>query len=211
LSPVKKAIFIALKMSPVFFIFLFPYLGCNNRTQESSASQRTEIAEIGRSSAMVLMKDLKTHLMQALENNDILEAFEACASIAQPLTADVEEKLPRGVKIKRTSFKYRNPENAPDKEETAALRYFEQNFREDGKLPANYIQRIEEKGKYRYYEPLTVSELCLKCHGNKAGFDPEVRQSLDENYPDDRATGYELGDFRGLIRVSIPESLATEK
>lgn len=92
-------------MSLVICIFLCFYFGCDNRAQELSIRQRDEIAEIGRSSAMILMKDLKTQLMGALENNDTLEAFEACASIAQPLTVDVQEKLPQGVKIKHRQSK----------------------------------------------------------------------------------------------------------
>lgn len=155
---------------------------------------------------MALTKDLKAHLMEALGDNDIAEAFEACSSIAQPLTEEIGARLAEGVSIKRTSFKYRNPKNAPDENETAALQYFEKLLREKGKLPANYIQKIEENGEYRYYEPIMVAELCLKCHGDAAGFDKDVSESLAENYPDDRAIGYDVGDFRGLIRVSIPAS-----
>jgi len=173
--------------------------------------QKAEIVEMGKSSAAVLMKDLKAHLMEALENNDILEAFEACAAIAQPLTADVAEKLPQGVNIKRTTFKYRNPQNAPDEMEEAALQHFEKRLDKDGELPANYIQAVEGRGEYRYYEPLKVGELCLRCHGDAEAFDPAVRESLAENYPDDKATGYKLGDFRGLIRVSIPASAVSAK
>lgn len=194
-----------LKVILFFGCLLFFYLGCGNKTKELTSEQKNEIADVGKSSAMTLMKDLKTNLLEALENNDIVEAFEACAAIAQPLTADVEEKLPQGVKIKRTSFKYRNPQNSPDQEEREALQYFEQELREKRELPANLIQTIEENGEYRYYEPLTVAELCLRCHGDKAALDPEVLRSLAENYPEDKATGYKLGDFRGLIRVSIPK------
>jgi hypothetical protein len=36
--------------------------------------------------------------------------------------------------------------------------------------------------------------------------DPAVRTALEETYPEDLATGYEAGDFRGLIRVTVPAS-----
>jgi hypothetical protein len=199
------------KTGYVFCCFLLFHFACGSGGEELSTRQKAEIVEMGKSSAAVLMKDLKAHLMEALENNDIVEGFEACAAIAQPLTADVEEKLPQGVKIKRTSFKFRNPLNAPDEGEKEALQYFEKRFEEEGELPSNYIQAIEGNGEYRYYEPLTVAELCLRCHGDAEAFDPQVRESLAENYPDDKATGYKLGDFRGLTRVSIPASAVSEK
>jgi hypothetical protein len=34
-----------------------------------------------------------------------------------------------------------------------------------------------------------------------------VRAFVAERYPDDLATGYELGDFRGFVRVSIPAEM----
>ena len=35
--------------------------------------------------------------------------------------------------------------------------------------------------------------------------DPRVVEVLQASYPDDQATGYEAGDLRGLIRVSVSE------
>jgi hypothetical protein len=37
--------------------------------------------------------------------------------------------------------------------------------------------------------------------------DPGVRRVLSERYPEDLATGYEAGDFRGVVRVSIPAEM----
>ena len=37
--------------------------------------------------------------------------------------------------------------------------------------------------------------------------DPKVVEKLRQLYPEDKATGYKLGDFRGVIRVTIPEDV----
>jgi hypothetical protein len=47
----------------------------------------------------------------------------------------------------------------------------------------------------------------LNCHGDPAQFSPELQQTLNERYPNDRAVGFEAGDFRGVVRVTIPEAM----
>jgi hypothetical protein len=110
-----------------------------------------------------------------------------------------------GLTLKRTSFRYRNPGNAPDEAEEAALLHFERSFQASGEPISHMTQRVSET-EYRYYEPLFVGEPCLQCHGAPERLTPEVRAILEERYPGDLATGYAAGDFRGLIRVSIPSS-----
>ena len=34
----------------------------------------------------------------------------------------------------------------------------------------------------------------------------EVNAKLEATYPGDLAVGYDVGDFRGVVRVSVPES-----
>jgi hypothetical protein len=39
-------------------------------------------------------------------------------------------------------------------------------------------------------------------HGDPDTFAPEVSQALQKLYPDDAATGFEIGDLRGAFRVA---------
>jgi hypothetical protein len=57
-------------------------------------------------------------------------------------------------------------------------------------------------GSLRFYRTLRTAPMCLQCHGTDVA--PEVRELLEARYPEDRATGYEAGEFRGLIRVQAP-------
>jgi len=111
--------------------------------------------------------------------------------------------LAAGMAVKRTSFRYRNPSNAPDEAEEMALRYFEETLAEGGQAPSSYVQKVSDT-EYRYYQPLFVGDVCLQCHGDPAAMDPAVRETLQAEYPRDLATGYEAGDFRGLVRVTVP-------
>jgi hypothetical protein len=49
-----------------------------------------------------------------------------------------------------------------------------------------------------------VNDLCLQCHGTADTIAPEVRQAIETLYPNDLATGYTVGELRGLIRVTVP-------
>jgi hypothetical protein len=111
------------------------------------------------------------------------------------MTAAAGEQF-EGVTIRRTTLKPRNPANAPDETDRGVLE----------KLaamspPGATIEWQDEVA--RYYQPLIVQEVCLNCHGDPASFPAELTEKLADLYPDDQATGYALGDFRGVIRVDV--------
>ena len=164
--------------------------------------QRTAVMEEGGRTADALISNLVSHLSAAMAEDGPAAAVEFCSTNALPLTAQVASA--RGVEVKRTSLRYRNPANAPDEHETEALRHFEKVLEETGELPDAWVQRVGLE-EFRYYRPLVVGAPCLKCHGAADEIDPDVVEILAERYPDDMATGYAAGDFRGLVRVSIPE------
>jgi hypothetical protein len=45
-----------------------------------------------------------------------------------------------------------------------------------------------------------IDGVCLTCHGSVGS---DVAAALRERYPDDRATGYALGDFRGIAWAEV--------
>ncbi|MGD1993021.1 MAG: PAS domain-containing protein, partial [Anaerolineae bacterium] len=77
-----------------------------------------------------------------------------------------------------TSLDPIRPENAPDPWEAEALRAFE-----GGAVEATAIQEIYGEPHMRLMRPLVTEERCLQCHAQQ---------------------GYEVGDVRGGISVSIP-------
>ena len=162
------------------------------------------IKDFGEDAAQMLLQNLKAELKKALKTKGAVGAIEVCSKKAMEITQEVAEDF-GDIEIKRTTFKYRNPKNKPDQYEAEALKFFEKTYKETGKLPPYYIQKL--KGEYRYYKPLKIQGVCLTCHGDPKSMDPKVVKKLKELYPNDKATGYKLGDFRGVIRVSIPEDV----
>lgn len=166
-----------------------------------SPETEAAVVEAGAPAADALLRALVTRLTEAMEADGAVGAIEFCSTSAAELTAGVASR--QGLDIKRTTLKYRNPANAPDQAETEALKHFESVLAETGELPASWVQRAGRE-EYRYYRPLVVAPPCLRCHGPPGEIDPAVRAILDERYPEDLATGYAVGDFRGLVRVSVP-------
>ena len=102
-------------------------------------------------------------------------------------------------------LKNRNPRNAPDAWERQVLQQWERDL-QAGKPIGEVAQWRTERGQrvYRYMRPITVAmPLCLECHGDPKAIKPEVRRLIRQNYPNDKATGYKLGDLRGAFSITI--------
>ncbi|NPA54008.1 MAG: DUF3365 domain-containing protein [Aquificae bacterium] len=168
---------------------------------------KEEVVEIGQKASKKLLKTLVSELKKAMQEGGPYKAVEVCSQKALKLTEKVAKE--EGVEIKRTSFKYRNPKNAPDEYEKEALEYFEKALKEKGQLPKYYVQKVNEN-EYRYYMPLKVKAVCLTCHGDPKHMDKKLLEKIRALYPNDKAVGYKEGDFRGVIRVSITKE-ALEK
>jgi hypothetical protein len=54
--------------------------------------------------------------------------------------------------------------------------------------------------------PIATEGLCLNCHGKKESLSQGVRSVLSERYPGDTATGYEMGELRGVVWIELDKS-----
>jgi hypothetical protein len=170
-------------------------------TVSFAADINKKVIDSGNYYSKILMKNLKKELKKAIKKGGALNAVTVCSEKALKITEAIFKKC-KGIKIKRTTFKYRNPKNKPDKLETKALNYFKKHKKE-----RYYIQKVTVNGQifYNYYKKLTVVGICLKCHGVTGKMNPDLLKKLKKLYPEDKAVNYKAGDFRGVIKVSIPE------
>lgn len=114
--------------------------------------------------------------------------------------------MPAITAVKRTSLHIRNPLNAPDAADRAALMKISDQMTEEGTIAKVIVQKVEQEGKpaeWRVYRPIAVSKSCLACHGDPTKFAPGVKKALDEQYPMDQATDYSAQSWRGVLRVSL--------
>jgi len=161
----------------------------------------------GQAAADELVRTLQAEVTRAVAAGGPTGAVAACQLKALPLTADVAAAhAPAVTAVKRTALKLRNPANAPDSAEQAALDRIAALVARGAPLPSVLIQELASPGQpaeLRFYRPLIVAKGCLACHGDPAKFPPDLKAVLAARYPADSATGYRENDWRGLLRVSL--------
>ncbi|WJG10796.1 DUF3365 domain-containing protein [Aliiglaciecola sp. LCG003] len=143
---------------------------------------------------------LKLQLQLAIKQGGLTNAIEVCKSVAPNIS---QEYSTEGWLLKRTSLRVRNPINAADTWETSVLEQFNGSH-DSGKgidtLRASLVDLQSSKPIYRYMRAIPIQPVCLSCHGeNISG---EVTEQLAQQYPQDRATGFKLGDIRGAFSLT---------
>lgn len=139
-----------------------------------------------------LKKNLKAALIGGMESGPD-EAISAC-NTAAPLIAG--ELSIDGVSMGRSSHKLRNSENVAPEWAVPFLQAYVAGTQTDP------VAVELEKDRVGYVEPIMVQPMCLICHG--AQLPPNIAVKIEELYPDDKATGFSDGDFRGIFWVEFP-------
>jgi hypothetical protein len=134
--------------------------------------------------------ELKAALVQGMEAGPV-EAISICRDKAPQIAAKLSVD---GVQMGRSSHRLRNTANAPQDWLAPIVAAYADGSHE-------LAPRSVEIGGGRtgYVEPITVQPLCLTCHGTE--LQPELAARIAELYPDDAATGFAAGDFRGVFWV----------
>ena len=184
--------------------------GCKNNSliiTDATNAEIERIKPIGDKITMDLIKSLQGELKAAVKDGGFKKAVNVCNLKAISLTDIIALATDKDVEIKRTTNKYRNPQNAPNDIEKQALSYYHNLLSDNQQLPGSYIQKVTENGKteYYYYKPMKMANACLICHGDQSLIKPDIHNEILKLYPDDKAIGYKEGDFRGLIRIRISE------
>ena len=155
-------------------------------------AQDTELAR-GAELLAPFKQDLQSALKSGLAKGPA-EAIQVCRvrapEIAKALSVD-------GIRIGRSSHRLRNPDNtAPDWVSPIMQAYLDD--------PASREPRAVElaDNRWGYAEPIMVQPLCLNCHGFELAAD--IAAQVSELYPEDRATGFEAGDLRGVFWLEFP-------
>lgn len=157
--------------------------------------------EQARSLVKAFGSDLKSTLVTSMKAEGPIKALTVCNEEAGPI-AKKHSALAEW-DISRTSTKVRNINNTPDDWESAVLLQFEKRKAASENVKTmEYMEAIKkgEKTTYRYMKPITTAGACLTCHGKK--LDATVANKIHSLYPQDQATGFEIGDIRGAFSLT---------
>lgn len=131
---------------------------------------------------------LKRELKKGLSKSP-LEAVKVCNLKAPEIATKVSSKE---IKIGRVSLKYRNPQNKPQKWMKSYIQKFHKK-----EIKKAYIVASLPNGKKGLLKPVQTMPLCLTCHGEK--IEPTLSKEIKRLYPQDKATGYKVGQIRGFF------------
>jgi hypothetical protein len=185
-----------------------PPVAVNAAFVEADSPALTELRDHGERAINRLGATLLNEVTVAMAKVGAEKAVDVCHLKALPLTGEIIAGMPRITGVKRTSLRLRNPANAPDPAEKLALARVEKDLA-NGILPKLLLQRVERPGgtpEWRVYRPVGVAPACVTCHGPRESLAPDLAARLAARYPDDQATGYAAGQWRGLIRVTVAEA-----
>ena len=145
---------------------------------------------------------LSSALAVAIEKAGPAGAVPVCSEKAPVIAAEVGKT--HGVTVRRASAKPRQPKNTADAAEKAALASFAAALGQQ-QTPTPQIV-TEPDGSRTFFAPIVLTlPLCLQCHGIPGrDIAPATLDAITKNYPEDKATGFQLGDLRGLWRVTFP-------
>jgi len=156
--------------------------------------------EKGQWIATASFQALSGQLSQAMQAGGPAHAVEYCShralSVMDPLSAL------HGARIKRTSDRLRAAHDRPDTDEQRALQVMVEQWERGAAAAVTPSVRLLGDS-VAYYQPIFIaSPTCLKCHGTAGvDLDSAAFAVIDQRYPQDAATGYQLGEFRGMWSI----------
>jgi hypothetical protein len=181
------------------------------RLVDDNTPEVAEIRKLGENAINRLAVTLVREVTSATAKSGPEGAVDVCHLKALPITQGSIAGLPRITAVKRTSLKLRSPANAPDAAEQLVLDHINKLLEYGDAPPSLLVQRVEPADaapEWRVYKPLGVMPQCAVCHGDPAGQSEALRAKLREYYPADQASGYQPGEWRGVIRVTVADAPA---
>ena len=187
----------------VGFLF-FPFLiGCgNSQTKEMSLIDKEQYLIMGDSIASHAQKVLLQNVSQAIKEKGAAGAVDFCNEKAMVLTDSISAI--HAASIQRLSDKNRNPKNILleniDKQAWDSIALLMQNKEQ---IKKHWLTK--ENNAIYYYKAIPIGmPTCLSCHGNKeVDIAQETMRQITTRYPNDKATGYQMGQLRGIWKIKL--------
>ena len=181
-------------MKRLLLIAVLPFSAYSQTARDPAVEGPKIIAEV--------FAKLSGALGEAIGKSGPAGALSVCSEKAPQIAKEIAAA--NGVTLRRATHKPRNPKNAADEIEKAALAAFMAALAKKEAPTPQVITNAD--GSQTFFAPIVLGNpLCLQCHGTpEKDIVPETLAVIQKLYPEDQATGFELGDLRGLWRVTFP-------
>jgi hypothetical protein len=164
-------------------------------------------APIPRARAMskAFATELQATLLAAIEAGGPAHAIAVCKHDAPKIAA---AQAGDGWTLSRTALRVRNPANAPTSWQRDVLQTWQEQLEAGAVDDVASLEWFDTAGasgaELRYMRAIPLGGVCLACHGPVEQLGEEVRAALAEQYPEDQAVGFEVGELRGAFVVTGP-------
>jgi hypothetical protein len=185
-----------------FLTILSPFIliSCQTPAKKNSLSpeKQAELISKGKTIVGQSFKAFSKELMKSLQQGGVKNAVSYCHLQTSPLIDSLSKTYT--VAISRVSDKYRNPDNKPGDLDITVLEAYQKQLAEGRELQAHLEMTADE---VVFYSPILIlNPACLQCHGEPGlTMEQENFDFIKSKYPEDLATGYKLGDLRGIWKI----------
>lgn len=188
-------------MKYLFLFLITIFITSCSSDKLSEKEKQTYIAK-GKEIGKATVKKLGSNLMENMKKGGPQQAIPFCNAKANPLTKEMADKY--NVSIKRTSHKIRNENNNPNEIEENIIKQYLESITKGEKLKP--IIEKDKNGKVHFYAPIKLEGKCLACHGVIGKqISSKTDSILKVLYPNDKATGFKIGDLRGIVNITFNE------
>ncbi len=155
--------------------------------------------EIGLQYALSTKAELGRNLMGAIQKKGLEKAITFCNERAYAIT-DSMARI-HNANIKRVSDKPRNQNNKANGVESEYIERFKEIVANQNEIKPILV---EEDNLVNFYYPITTNSMCLQCHGTvDKELNPETYKTIKGLYPNDKATGYDVNEVRGIWSITF--------
>ena len=173
----------------------------------AGADELAMLTESTRAQVLPLLPKVAAMMKHTVQQEGTAAAIPVCKDKAPALIDAKSREL--GWQMRRVSLKPRNPDRATaDAWEMRQLADFDVRAASGEAVRPMEVGEVvtgdDGKRSFRYMKAIPVGAVCLQCHGATEGLAPELSAAIAKSYPEDRATGYRLGQIRGALSVRRP-------
>jgi hypothetical protein len=183
------------------WLLIYPLVILLSSCSTSSPIDEERLAK-SKTIAQAFGQTLMAKLQSAMEDSGPTGAISVCKVASQEMEEQFSASDPALARVRRIALRTRNPQtHTPTSQEAEWLTAQEELIRANPEHePQPYI--LKSPDRTTVLLPIVLSNpLCLVCHGDPENMPDDLIEALQSNYPNDRATGYQLGDFRGAIAI----------
>lgn len=169
--------------------------GSDNTDVPEESTNKIDLRNFGDSITALAQQTLLLNVGAAMQNGGPDNAVDFCNIHASSLTDSLSAA--HHAQISRISEKNRSPKNKASEQEQLLLHKLEKNKQKD--------TVVHWDNREIYYKTIRIGmPACLKCHGfEKTDISESTVNLLNERYPDDKAKGYRMNDFRGAWKLIL--------